>query len=123
MSDIEKVDPLVSGTVWARRVTLSGPPEALDDRRVTIASSLFSHFSQQDGHLGGHLFVQREKGSFCATSFWEDESSLERTMHAAKFAAGQMCKTIWGTTGHWELEVFEVIGLKPAVKAVAIPQL
>ena len=109
--------------MWARRVTLSGPSEALDDRKITIASSLFAHFSQQDGHLGGHLFVQREKGCFCATSFWADGPSLDRTMHAARSAAKQMCTTIWGRSGRWELEVFEVIGLKPALKAIAIPQL
>ena len=108
--------------IWARRVTLSGPPGALDDRKVTIAASLFAHFSQQDGHLGGHLLVQREHGRFCATSFWE-LPSLERTMNSVQSAAKQMCETIWGLSGRWDVEVFEVVGLKPAVRPVAIPQL
>ena len=109
--------------IWARRVTLSGPSEALDARKITIASSLFIHFSQQQGHFGGHLFVQRDNGCFCATSFWETRSSLESTMDSARFAAKQMCESIWGSSGRWDLEVFEVVGLKPALRSVAIPQL
>ena len=115
-----------TGTVtpmWARRVTLSGPPDALDARKITIAASLFIHFSQQDGHFGGHLLVQRDFGRFCATSFWETHGALERTMNSAQSAARQMSETIWGTSGRWDLEVFEVIGLKPALRSVAIPQL
>ena len=119
-------EPNYAGTVspiWARRVTLSGPPDALDNRKVTIAASLFVHFSQQDGHLGGHLFVQRDFGRFCATSFWETLGALERTMDSAQSAARQMSETIWGSSGRWDVEVFEVIGLKPALRPVAIPQL
>lgn len=123
MTEIQQVDQEVPTPMWARRVTLSGPSEALDDRKITIASSLFAHFSQQVGHVGGHLFVQRDRGCFCATSFWANELCLDRTMGAARSAAIQMCATIWGTSGSWELEVFEVIGLKPAIKAIAIPQL
>lgn len=108
--------------IWARRVTLSGHPDALDDRKVTIAASLFTHFSQQAGHLGGHLLVQRDFGRFCATSFWE-LPSLERTMNSVQSAAKQMSETIWGSSGRWDVEVFEVIGLKPAVRPVAIPHL
>jgi hypothetical protein len=109
--------------MWARRVTLSGPPDALDDRKVTLVSNLFVRFSQQVGHGGGHLMVQRDRGVICATSFWETSSAMDRTMESARSAAQQMCQTIWGSTGRWELEVFQVIGLKPALRSIAIPHL
>ena len=109
--------------MWARRVTLFGPPEALDDRKITLTSNLFRHFSNQEGHLGGHLLVQRDKGLFCATSFWETSAAMDRTLESARSAAARMCQTIWGPTGFWEIEIFQVIGLKPAARAVAIPDL
>lgn len=109
--------------MWARRVTLRGPPDALDDRKVILFSNLFVRFSQQDGHAGGHLMVQRDRGVICATSFWETSSAMDRTMGSVRSAANQMCQTIWGSTGRWELEVFQVIGLIPALRSIAIPHL
>ena len=111
------------GWIWARRVTLFGSSEALDDRKIALTSNLFQHFSNQAEHLGGHLLVQRDKGLFCATSFWETSAAMDRTSESARSAAARMCQTIWGRSGFWEIEIFQVIGLKPAARAVAIPDL
>lgn len=117
------IDHPTAGPLWVRRVTMCGPAEALDDRKITIAASLFNHFSKQDDHLGGHLLVQRKDGRFCATSFWGTETSMEHTLVNVESAAAQMCTTIWGSRGSWTVEVFEVVGLKPATRSVPIPEL
>lgn len=111
------------GRVLARRVTLSGPPEHLDDRRVDTAASLFRHFTRQEGHLGGHVLVDRESGCFSATSFWDSRADLDRTMERVESSAARMCELMWGDRGGWKIEVFDVIGLSPASRSVELPDL
>lgn len=110
-------------TLWARQVTMSGPPDSLHDRHITIVANLFGHFSSQDGHAGGHLLVDRDAGIVSATSFWETTEALERTLGSVESAAGRMCRTIWGSAGSWKVEIFKVVGLKPATRQVGIPEL
>lgn len=112
-----------SENLWARRMTMSGPAADLDDRKITIAASLFRHFSDQPGHSGGHVLVDRETGTFCATSFWSSLEALDATMSRARSAAAQMCETIWLGRGEWTIQVFEVVVLKPASETRSTPML
>ena len=108
--------------MYARRVTLIGPAENMTDAQVRTAAGFFDHFARNPGHLGGHLLVDREKGCFCATSFWESTEAMDETFKSAESAARRMTQVIWGAAGSFEIEVFEVIGLKPAEAEVAIPE-
>ena len=105
----------------ARRVTLSGPPEPLTQNKIALAASMFDHFARQDGHHGGHLLVNREEGCFCATSFWESTEAMEQTLGSVEAAAARLCQTIWGESGKFEVDTFEVVGLQPSDQPVEFP--
>lgn len=120
MSDERAVS---SAPLWARRMTLSGPPEDLDERQITIAASFFRHFSDQPGHAGGHVLVDRKTGTFCATSFWSSLDALEATMSKTQTASKRLSETIWQGRGECTIQVFEVMVLKPASEVRAAPTL
>lgn len=105
----------------ARQVTLRGPAEALTDNKVNLAASMFNHFARQPGHCGGHLLVKQDQGLFSATSFWETAEAMNDTIKTAESAAARMCTTIWGKCGAFEIDTFEVVGLKPCSVEIGIP--
>ena len=109
--------------MYARRVTLTGPAKNLTDDQIRTAAGFFDHFARKPGHLGGHLLVDREQGCFCATSFWESAEAMDSTLKDVEIAARRMTDVIWGAPGNFEVQVFEVVGLKPAEKDVTIPRI
>ena len=109
--------------VLARRITLSGPANDFDDRRLMTTASLFHNFTRQPGHLGGHVLVNRESGCLSATSFWDSRSDVASSMENVENSAARMCELMWGDLGAWRIEVFEVIAFSPASRTVELPEL
>ncbi len=108
-------------SIYARRVSISGPTGAVSDRQLETAASLFRHFSRQRGHLGGDVLVADDRSKFCATSYWDSREAVAATMNKARGAAENTAVSLWGDRGRVEIETFEAWALVPCPVPVAIP--
>lgn len=104
--------------MWARCVTVSGPPEYLQPDHADVIARLQRHFHRQDGYLGSALLIDEQGGAIRSIGFWENREALEATAERAASLGREMARSIWMHRGEVSVERFEVVSLDrpPAVR-------
>ena len=90
--------------MYVRMVTITSDPSQVDEVVARIQQGVAPAAESKPGHLGGMLFMNKERGLAVGTTYWESQDAMETSNRALKSVREEAARE-----GGMIIEQFEVM--------------